>query len=106
MLQEFARQDPEIGFSHIYPGFVFNGTMFGPGKMTTFLSIALAPLIWAFTIPPKKNAEYMLFGMISAKKGMNRFGEYGDNIGKKKFPKTKDAQELLWEHSLEVTKSS
>ncbi|KJA14749.1 hypothetical protein HYPSUDRAFT_48879 [Hypholoma sublateritium FD-334 SS-4] len=106
MIAEFARQNPEIAFSHIYPGFVFNGTMFGPGKMTTFLSIFFGPLIWGFTIPPKHNAEYMLFGMLSAKKGLNRFGKYGDAIGMKSFPQTKDGQKLLWEHSMEVTKSS
>ena len=80
--------------------------MFGPGKMTTFLSIIFAPLIWGFTIPPQHNAEYMLFGMLSAKKGMNRFDKYGDDVGMKKFPQAKDAPRLLWEHSMEVTKSS
>ena len=74
--------------------------------MTTFLSIIFAPLIWGFTIPPQHNAEYMLFGMLSAKKGMNRFDKYGDDVGMKKFPQAKDAPSLLWEHSMEATKSS
>ena len=105
-MQEFARQDAEIGFSHIDPGLVFNRTMFRPGKKTTFLLIIFAPLIRVFTIPLDHNVEYMLFGMLSAKKGMNRFGEHGDDIGTKNFPRTKESQKLLWEHSMEVKKSS
>lgn len=101
--QEFARQNPNIAFSHIYPGFVFNGTMFGPGAITTFLSIACRPLLWAFTITPAHNAEYMLFGLLSAKPGMNRYGNHGDDVGMTRFPQTKDAQRLLYEHSAEVT---
>ncbi len=80
--------------------------MFRPGKKTNFLLIVFAPLIRAFTIPPDHNTEYMLFGMLFAKKGMNRFGKHGDDIGTKNFIRTKESQKLLWEHSMEVTQSS
>ncbi|KAF9472568.1 hypothetical protein BDN70DRAFT_818457, partial [Pholiota conissans] len=104
-LQEFARQNPDIAFTHVWPGFVFNGTMFGPGKLTTFLSFFFRPLLWAFATPPEENAEYMLFALLSGEKGMYRRGRKGEDIGMKKFPQAKDAQRILYEHSVAETAS-
>ena len=89
----------------MWPGFVFNGTTFGPGKLTTFLSIFFRPLLWAFATPPEENAEYMLFALLSAEKGMYRRGRKGEDIGMKKFPQAKDAQMILYEHSVAETAS-
>ncbi|KAF8964498.1 hypothetical protein BDZ97DRAFT_1660167 [Flammula alnicola] len=104
MVAEFARLEPEIAFTHIHPGFVFNGTMFGPSSLTTkVLSFVFRPLLWLLTIPQEENAEYMLYALLAAQKGMNRRDKKADDIGLKKFPQAKDAQKILYQHSLEET---
>jgi hypothetical protein len=104
-LKEFARRNPDIAFAHVWSGFVLNGTMVGQGKLHTFLSIVFSPLLWAIATPPEHNAEYMLFALLAADKGMYRRGRYGEDIGMKKFPQATDAQTILYEHSIEETAS-
>jgi hypothetical protein len=104
-VQEFARRDPDIAFTHVWPGAVLNGTMLRPGILRSFLMFIFSPLIWAVATPPEQNAEYMLFALLAAKKGMYRRGRFGEDIGMKKFPQAKDAQTILYEHSLEETAS-
>jgi len=48
-------------------------------------------------------AEYILFGLLEAEKGMYRRNESGDDIGLTKFPQAPDGQRLLWEHTVEET---
>ena len=62
------------------------------------------------TTSPATCAEYMLFALIDADKGMYRRNSKGDEIAMKSFPtpdgdevKKEEAQKALWEHSLEVT---
>ena len=62
------------------------------------------------TTSPATCAEYMLFALIDADKGMYRRNSKGDEIVMKGFPtpdgdavKKEEAQKALWEHSLEVT---
>ncbi|KAF9471971.1 NAD(P)-binding protein [Pholiota conissans] len=95
--------NPEIAFTHIWPGWVFNGMIVNSGILAKSLSFVLGPLQWLIGTTPEKNAEYMLFGLLSAKKGMYRRGRRGEDIGMKRFLQAKDAQRILHEHSVEET---
>ncbi|KDR73330.1 hypothetical protein GALMADRAFT_730089 [Galerina marginata CBS 339.88] len=103
MVSEFASQNPEIAFTHIYPGSVYTGTISNKSIITRILVIPILPLLWLLTTPQADCAEYMLFALLNAKKGMNRFDQKGDDIGLKKFPLAEGAQKMLWDHSLEAT---
>lgn len=72
-------------------------------KLFLFL---LTPLFWLITRTQETCAEYMLYALIQAEKGMYRRNENGDDIGLKGFLDEKDAQKLFWEHSLEATNST
>ena len=67
------------------------------------LIVPLYPLVWLLTTPRGDCAEYMLYALLSAKKGMNRRNSKGDDIGLKNFPVTEGAQKALWDHTVSVT---
>ncbi|KAF8959331.1 hypothetical protein BDZ97DRAFT_1838455 [Flammula alnicola] len=106
MVAEFAAREPEIAFTHIFPGNV-DTPAFTPSKEANPLIKSavwmLRPLIWLTTTKQEVCAEYMLYALLDAKKGMYRRNSKADNIGMKDFPDAKDAQKLLWEHTLEAT---
>lgn len=63
------------------------------------------PVFWLLTTPQSHCAEYMLHALLFAKKGMNRRNRTADDIGMLKFPEAENGEELLWEHSVEATKT-
>lgn len=79
-------------------------------NVDTWLGIILYPFIqllkWAIAIKPEVCAEYMLYALLDAKKGLSRRNDKGDDVGKVKFPEVEGAQQKLWEHSIEATKST
>ncbi|KAH9477951.1 Oxidoreductase [Psilocybe cubensis] len=103
MVAEFSRQNPDISFTHIHPGVVYTGTISNQHLATKILVIPLRPLLWLLTTPRQDCAEYMLYAMLYANKGMNRRNKTGDDIGMLKFPQAENAQTLLWEHTALVT---
>ncbi|PPQ70296.1 hypothetical protein CVT26_014581 [Gymnopilus dilepis] len=103
MVAEFARREPDIAFTHIYPGNVDTEALIFSNPIARFFSLFLRPLIWLITVTPEECAQYMVFALLDAEKGVYRRSKKGDDIGMKAFPKAKDAQRLLWEHSLEET---
>ena len=59
---------------------------------------------------PETCAEYMLFALLDARKGVYRRDDKADDIGMKEFPtpegdeeKKDQAQKALWDHSLQAT---
>ncbi|KAF8960627.1 hypothetical protein BDZ97DRAFT_1905834 [Flammula alnicola] len=106
MVAEFAAREPEIAFTHIYPGNVDTPALTPSKEANPLIKSAvcmLRPLIWLTTTKQEVCAEYMLYALLNAEKGMYRRNSKADNIGMKDFPDAKDAQKLLWEHTLEAT---
>ncbi|KAF8816816.1 NAD(P)-binding protein [Phlegmacium glaucopus] len=103
MVAEFARRDPEIAFTHVYPGSVNTGILNFNNPILDFIVFLLRPLIWLIGMTPEESGEYMLFGLLDAEKGMYRRNASGDDIGLTRFPQAQDAQRLLWEHTVEAT---
>ncbi|PPQ78308.1 hypothetical protein CVT25_011679 [Psilocybe cyanescens] len=103
MVAEFARQEPDVAFTHIHPGVVYTGTISNQSFITKILVIPIRPLLWLLTTPQRDCGEYMLYALLEAKKGMNRRNKTSDDIGMLKFPLAENGQRLLWEHTAEVT---
>jgi len=112
MVAEFARREPTIAFTHIYPGCVNTPLVYNVAPQPVFklLLFFLRPLIWLMLTTPETCAEHMIFALIDADHGMYRRNEKGDEIWMKAFPtpegdevKEEEAQKALWEHSLEAT---
>lgn len=101
--QEFARQESDIAFTHIHPGVVYTGTISNQHIITKILVIPFRPLLWLLTTPRQDCAEYMLYALLSADKGMNRRNRTSDDIAMLKFPQAENAQTMLWEHTAMVT---
>ncbi|KAF8987689.1 NAD(P)-binding protein, partial [Hymenopellis radicata] len=82
MVEEFAKLDPEIAFTHIYPGSVDT-----PGISEIFTwwpMYFLAPFIYLnlylFGVSAEDAAEYMLFALLDGKKGWYRRDNHGNDI--------------------------
>ncbi|KAF9552444.1 NAD(P)-binding protein [Agrocybe pediades] len=106
MVAEFAAREPDIAFTHTYPGPVFTGTISNQRLITRLLVIPLRPILWLITTPKEDCAEYMLYPLLSAESGMHRRDKRGDDIGMTKFPTAEGAAKVLWEHSMKETGSS
>ena len=52
---------------------------------------------------PQDCAEYLLFVLLNAEKGMNHRNAKGDDIGSWGFPQAVDGQECVWDHSVQLT---
>ncbi|TFK44029.1 hypothetical protein BDQ12DRAFT_1162, partial [Crucibulum laeve] len=106
ILQEYAKREPDIAFTHIYPGFVKTPWIH---KTDDWVFRAIYPIMFpiylVFTTPVKDCAEYMLFALFDGEKGMFRRSPTGDNIGMSKFPSVEGAQSKLWEHTVDLVKT-
>ena len=65
--------------------------------------LPLRPILWLISTKPEDCAEYMLFALFNAEKGMNRRDAKGDDIGNKGFPQAADGQQRVWDHSVQLT---
>ncbi|KAK0196443.1 hypothetical protein F5146DRAFT_1011502 [Armillaria mellea] len=104
MVEEFAKRDPEIAFTHIYPGLVNT-----PGTRPTHWALRLISLliklfVWLSAISPEESAEYMLFSLFDGKKGFFHRSPKGDDLGMKGYPFTEEEKKAVWDHSVEVTR--
>jgi len=102
-IQEYAKREPEIAFTHIYPGTVATPALRPSSWLLTILMLPLRPILWLISTKPEDCAEYMLFALLNAEKGMNRRNAKGDDIGTKGFPQADDGQQRVWDHSVQLT---
>ncbi|KAJ3488288.1 hypothetical protein NLI96_g2949 [Meripilus lineatus] len=82
MLEAFSERNPELTFTHIYPGIVRT-----PLLGNIFTHWALAPVNWVlnivtypFSLAPERNQN-------------------GDDIGKSIYSDSKESRDRLWEHT-------
>lgn len=106
VLQEFAERNAEISFIHIFPGNVRTNSFTVDHWLLMPFSPLLKLIFRALAIEPEVCAEHMLYALLDTKKGLSRRNEKGDDVGDLKFPKVEGAQQKLWDHSVEVTKST
>ncbi|PBK80194.1 NAD(P)-binding protein [Armillaria gallica] len=104
MVEEFAKRNPEIAFSHIYPGLVNT-----PGTRPThwplrLFSPLISLLVWLAAISPEESAEYMLFALFDREKGFFHRSSKGDDLGMKGYPFTEEEKKAVWGHSVTVTR--
>ncbi|KZP26909.1 NAD(P)-binding protein [Athelia psychrophila] len=105
MIETFAAQQPDMAFTHMFPGLVRTG-------LTKPAHWALAPvwpvmqaLMYPFSISAADSAEYVLHALLEGEKGFFRRGPQGQllkNEGKGYFA-TEEAKTKLWDHTVEAT---
>jgi len=88
MMVYFASKYPSIAFAHIYPGYVKTPR----SKMAFDFGWFLKPFTWLiwtmlgpFCVTPEIYAEYMLYGLLNAKKGVFLTNDTGDIVGSHVF---------------------
>ncbi|KAJ6489466.1 hypothetical protein DFH09DRAFT_1209026, partial [Mycena vulgaris] len=104
MVEEFAERNPEIAFTHTFPGFVntplFNFEHWAARLMSPLIKFA----VYFMAKSEADAAEYQLYGLLSETEGAHRRGEYGDEI--KVAPAygcgSNDASRFVWEHTEEI----
>ncbi|KAK0196413.1 hypothetical protein F5146DRAFT_1011437 [Armillaria mellea] len=104
MVEEFAKRNTDISFTHIYPGLVNT-----PGTRPTHWALRLfSPLIslivWLAAFSPEESAEYMLFALFDGEKGFFHRSSKGDDLGMKGYPFTEEEKKAVWDHSVAVTR--
>ncbi|CAA7262288.1 unnamed protein product [Cyclocybe aegerita] len=104
MMAEFARREPEIAFVYTGVGFVYTSILTTSNPILWLLFLPLRPLFWLLMMSAPDYAEYALFAMLDADKGLHRRDQKGNDIGMKNFPQVKDGQRLMWEHSVVETR--
>jgi NAD(P)-dependent dehydrogenase (short-subunit alcohol dehydrogenase family) len=100
-LCDFASQEPDMAFTHIYPGLVWTPVLvLHTSPIFRPLSMLLYYLLYPFTISPEECADYMWYSVFTGDKGFFMRGAKGEF-----FKKDLSAEErkMVWEHSLEVT---
>ncbi|KAG7448462.1 uncharacterized protein BT62DRAFT_707576 [Guyanagaster necrorhizus] len=106
MVEEYAKRNPAIEFTHIRPGFVNTP---GNHNYTLWLLRLFSPLvdfiIRRFMTSPEECAECMLFALIE---GNERFylRDYKGNpcqLPSKKYSFSDEQKQAVWNHSVEVT---
>ncbi|KAJ7697978.1 NAD(P)-binding protein [Mycena olivaceomarginata] len=106
MMEKFATTNPQVQFTHAFPGLVRTPMM----RPKHWALKPLAPLIsvaaYPFTVTPEliPAREYQLSALFdNTKTGFVRRGAHGDDIGY--TPADPGAVSRLWEHTLEATGS-
>ncbi|KAK2462591.1 hypothetical protein APHAL10511_005324 [Amanita phalloides] len=100
MVMEFARREPDIAFTHIYPGVVRTNAFHWSLRL---LMVALTPLTWLLIQTPENCAEYMFYGLLEGRKGPNFRNEKADDIGFVNYHGSEASQLKLWEHTMKAT---
>jgi NAD(P)-dependent dehydrogenase (short-subunit alcohol dehydrogenase family) len=105
MVEEFAARNPDLSFTHAFPGLVRT-------PLTKFRHWSLRPLnplvqaaIYPFSRSQADCAELMLFALLDGKQGAFRRDECGDDIERTAYYGSEDARKALWEHTVEVTRN-
>ncbi|KAF9017508.1 NAD(P)-binding protein [Hymenopellis radicata] len=105
MIEGFSKRNPDIGFTHIFPGFVNTPGLSiiykrWPARLLAPLIILLAYLL---AITPEESAEYMLYALLDGKKGWFLRDEKGNDEGTARYTYSDEEKEAVWQHSLQMT---
>ncbi|TFK23776.1 NAD(P)-binding protein [Coprinopsis marcescibilis] len=96
MLKAFSEREPDIGFTHIHPGFVDTGML---RSQSWIKRIFMRPIAWLFTISAEKCGEWMLYGLLETKKGFTRRNDNGDEKSQEGMAfATAEQRQAFWDH--------
>ncbi|KAJ3527087.1 hypothetical protein NMY22_g9911 [Coprinellus aureogranulatus] len=105
MMEAYAEQNPDITFTHAYPGPV--ATNFAAASESRTMR-TFAPLVKAlyrpFAVSPAASAAYMWRGILEHTDGAFRIGSRGENLEKMNYFGDEEQRKALWEHTMEATK--
>jgi NAD(P)-dependent dehydrogenase (short-subunit alcohol dehydrogenase family) len=102
-IQEFARREQGIAFTHIFPGMVLTGQFNYSNRYLKLFSFIIDPLLKLLLESEANCAQYMWYGLIEGKEGFFRRNEKGDNIGTKNYPADPRVRTAIWDYSAQVT---
>ncbi|KAF8828064.1 hypothetical protein HHX47_DHR4000473 [Lentinula edodes] len=98
MMQKLAKQDPQIGFSHAFPGLVRS-----PMLTSSMWYYLFYPFFTFFAQAPEAVGKIHISTCMASPPGFNRYGEMGESL--KYTPADELIVEHLWNHTLQVTES-
>ena len=104
----FAERDPEIAFTHMYPGMVTteaNSPQAVSNPILKFIIWLLLPLMWLLFIPVDVSAENMIYGLLNGEKGFYQRNTVGDSVGPRNVNYSEKDKEAFWEHCVQTTRS-
>ncbi|KAL1695579.1 hypothetical protein GGG16DRAFT_45184 [Schizophyllum commune] len=106
MVEKFAELHPTISFVHAYPGIVKTDLLSNASSpVLKALHCIMDPFITLIGNTAENCAELMWYAMYQSGPGFARINPKGENIGMNEYYGSEEAKELVWEHSLEVTRS-
>lgn len=108
MLSMYAEREPEIAFTHMYPGMVATEALTPPmfdNYIFKLLMVLIIPLRWLFFINVAVSAENMVYGMLAGEKGFYQRGVHADTVGPRNVTYPDEDKKKFWEYSLKMTKS-
>ncbi|KAJ7162848.1 NAD(P)-binding protein [Mycena filopes] len=101
MFERFAVDNPEVQFTHAFPGLVRTPMMLPKHWALKPFSPLISMAAYPFTVDPEVCAEYQLSALFDSKPGFTRRGRKGDDIGYE--PADPEATSKLWAHTIEAT---
>ncbi|KAK7050574.1 NAD(P)-binding protein [Favolaschia claudopus] len=101
MMQKFAADNPQIQFTHAFPGLTRTPMMLPKHWALKPLSPLIKLAAYPLTVTPEVCAEYQLSALFDSKPGFTRRGRHGDDIGYS--PADPSDVMKLWEHTMEAT---
>lgn len=103
-VQAFAEKQPNIAFTHIYPGVVRTSLLYGSNDWKLRLLSPLTAVIGHLAgVSAEECAEYMWRGMYASRAGWSRRDDHGEEVKAKSSPYPPEAMDQLWEHTLKAT---
>ncbi|KAJ2922974.1 hypothetical protein H1R20_g14132, partial [Candolleomyces eurysporus] len=108
MLAMYAEREPDIAFTHMYPGMVDteanrpSAVSFWLFKLLIFLLRPLAVLLF---IKVDVSAENMVYGLLNGERGFYQRNTVADNVGPRNVSYSESDRQAFWEHSLSATQS-
>jgi NAD(P)-dependent dehydrogenase (short-subunit alcohol dehydrogenase family) len=103
-LQQFAIHNPDMAFTHAYPGLVRTDILKPSQWPLRWLNPFIYAAMYPVTVSPEVCAEHMLYALFEGEKGAFRRGDKGEDIGRYNYHGSEDARNKVWEHTIETVK--
>ncbi|KAJ2922975.1 hypothetical protein H1R20_g14133, partial [Candolleomyces eurysporus] len=108
MLAMYAEREPDIAFTHMFPGMVdteANRPSAVSSWLAKLLMLLLRPLAVLFYIKVDVSAENMVYGLLNGERGFYQRNTVADNVGPRNVSYAESDRQAFWEHSLSATRS-
>jgi len=100
MMEEFSSQNPDMAFTHTFPGGVKTSLVYPSNWALKPFWYALNVVLFPLMVSPTVCAEYMWYGVFAGEKGVFRRSDTGEDIGKKNYYGDEKQRKALWEHTV------